>query len=173
MLHVTAVGATMSTRLDGDQPPWQLVGMEPRVDIVTLGVTDLAAARRFYVDGLGLEPVGEVAGEIVFFQVGLGLLALFGADELAADAEGAGARAETSGPAPMTLAHNVGSDDEVAAVLDQARAAGATVLKDAQRSAVGFVHGYFSDPSGFRWEVSHNPDLRVGPDGTVRIMPEG
>lgn len=70
----------------------------------------------------------------------------------------------------MTLAHNVGSDDEVAAVLARAEAAGGTVLKRAQLGEVGFVHGYFADPAGFRWEVAHNPGLVFLVDGSVSFV---
>ena len=70
----------------------------------------------------------------------------------------------------MTLAPNVGSDDEVAAVLARAEAAGGTVLKRAQLGEVGFVHGYFADPAGFRWEVAHNPGLVLRADCGVSFV---
>lgn len=142
--------------------------MEPRVHIITLGMPDLAAARRFYVDGLGWEPTMEVPGEIVFLRVGHGLLlGLWRADALERDIDASVAARPSTGPAPMSLAHNVGSDAEVAEVLARAEAAGGTVLKRAQRGEVGFVHGYFADPAGFRWEVAHNPGLVFHPDGSV------
>ena len=141
--------------------------MEQHVDFITLGVADLAAARRFYVEGLGWKPTFEVEGEVVFLQVGHGLLlSLWNVREMAADI---GAHV-TPGSA-ATFAHNVGSDDEVQAVLDTAEAAGGTVLKPAQRAFFGGVQGYFEDPEGFRWEVAHNPGWSVDPDGTVRIGP--
>jgi hypothetical protein len=71
----------------------------------------------------------------------------------------------------MTLAHNVGSDAEVGEVLARAEQAGGTVLKAAQRGEVGFVHGFFADPAGFRWEVAHNPGWVINADGTVSIGP--
>jgi hypothetical protein len=71
----------------------------------------------------------------------------------------------------MTLAHNVGSDAEVGEVLAAAEAAGGTVLKPAQLGEVGFVHGFFADPAGFRWEVAHNPGLVFGDDGSVTFGP--
>lgn len=148
-----------------------MVGMEPRVNIVTLGMPDLAAARRFYVEGLGWKPTMEVPGDIVFVLVGHGLLlGLWHADELERDID-PNAPAPATGPAPFTLAHNVGSDDEVAEVLARAERAGGTVLKPAQRGEVGFVHGFFADPAGFRWEVAHNPGLVFHDDGTVSFGP--
>jgi uncharacterized protein len=142
--------------------------MEPRVHIITLGMPDLAAARRFYVDGLGWQPTMEVPDEIVFVRVGHGLLlGLWRAEELERDVHPDAPPPPAAGPAPMSLAHNVGSDAEVAEVLARAEAAGGTVLKRAQLGEVGFVHGYFADPAGFRWEVAHNPSLVFRPDGTV------
>lgn len=143
--------------------------MEPRLDILTLGVPDLDAAHRFYVDGLGWEPALVVEGEVVFIQVGHGrLLALFGASELEADAGGAPPFGEAAA-APLALGHNVGSEEEVRAVMADAEAAGATILKPAQRAFWGGFHGYFADPAGFRWEVAHNANFRIDPDGRVRI----
>jgi uncharacterized protein len=141
--------------------------MEPRVHIITLGTPDVAAARRFYVDGLGWEPTMELPGEIVFLRVGHGLLlALWDADSLW-DIDPGASSTGSAATAPITLAHNVGSDAEVAEVLRRAEAAGGTVLKPAQRGEVGFVHGFFADPAGFRWEVAHNPGLLFRADGTV------
>jgi hypothetical protein len=142
--------------------------MEARLDILTLGVPDLDAAHRFYVDGLGWEPALVVEGEVVFIQVGHGrLLALFGASDLEKDA--GGAKLGDAASAPLSLAHNVGSPEEVSRIMEQAEAAGATILKPAQRAFWGGFHGYFADPAGFRWEIAHNPNFRVEPDGRVLI----
>ena len=143
--------------------------MSQRLHVVTLGVRDLDRARRFYVEGLGWEPTLDVPGEVVFIQVAPGvLLGLWDAAEMEADYGGAPVG---TGAAAVSLAHNVGSDEEVAAFLDRAVAAGARVLKPAQRASWGGVHGHFEDPCGFRWEVAHNPGLVVADDGTVRIGP--
>lgn len=144
--------------------------MDPRVTLVTLGVTDLAASRRFYVDGLGWTPTLDVPDAVVFLQVGHGLLlALFPATDLDADA-GDSVMSDPTRSA-FSLAHNVGSEAEVDAAIADARAAGATVLKEPQRAAWGGYHAYFADPSGFRWEVAHNSGLRVEADGTVVLGP--
>jgi uncharacterized protein len=141
--------------------------MEQRVDFITLGVPDLEAARRFYVDGLGWRPTFEVEGEVVFIQAGHGLLlSLWGADDMAADIG-----APVTPGSSVAFAHNVGAEDEVQQVLDAAEAAGGTILKHAQRAFFGGVQGYFEDPAGFRWEVAHNPGWSVDPDGTVHIGP--
>lgn len=138
--------------------------MDPRVDIITLGVADLDAAHRFYLDGLGWEPTLEVPGEVIFIQVGHGLLlGLF--TGLADDLGGVPLGAPSS--APITLAHNVPTDAEVDRVLTLAESAGGRIVKPAQRSAVGFRHGYFADPFGFYWEVACNPGITVDEAGRV------
>jgi catechol 2,3-dioxygenase-like lactoylglutathione lyase family enzyme len=146
--------------------------MEQRIDIVTLGVHDLAAARDFYVEGLGWDIALEVPGDVIFVQVNHGLLlAFFGADDLAADV-GAGATAAPPPATPqMSLAQVVADEDEVVAVCERARAAGAAVLKEPQAADFGGFHCYFADPSGFHWEIATNPGWRVGADGRVTIGP--
>jgi catechol 2,3-dioxygenase-like lactoylglutathione lyase family enzyme len=141
--------------------------MEPRLDLLTLAVPDLDVARRFYLDGLGWPAALDVPGEILFLQVNHGLLlGLFGRDDLEADMVGA-----PVGSGGFTLAHVVDSPQAVDEVVGQFEAAGATVLKAPQRAAFGGYHAYVEDPSGLRWEVAHNPGLRVHPDGTVTIGP--
>jgi hypothetical protein len=144
--------------------------MNPRVQLVTLGVADLDKARRFYVDGLGWEPTFEVPGEIAFLQVGHGLLlGLWAADSLDADAGQPVDRVVQ--PPPFSLAQLVDTEVEVNAVLLAAQAAGATILKPGQWADFGGFHGYFSDPSGFRWEIATNPGWSTGPDGKVTLGP--
>jgi catechol 2,3-dioxygenase-like lactoylglutathione lyase family enzyme len=144
--------------------------MRQRVDLVTLGVPDVEAAHRFYVDGLGWQPTLVVPGEIVFIQIGHGLmLGLFGAADLAADIGAPLAAA----PAPMSLAQVVDTEDEVVRIIERARAIGAEILKEPQKAAFGGFHGYFADPAGFRWEIATNPGWSVAPDGTVTLVPIG
>jgi len=146
--------------------------MEQRIDIVTLGVHDLKASREFYVEGLGWEIALEVPGDILFVQVNHGLLlAFYPADDLAADVVPGSTARPVTAPPPMSLAQVVGSEDEVTAVCDRARNAGATVLKEPQAADFGGFHCYFADPSGFHWEVATNPGWRVGSDGRVTIAP--
>ncbi len=151
--------------------------MEPRVDLITLGVPDLEVARRFYVDGLGWETILVVPGEVVFVQVGHGLvLSLFGAEALEADIGGGdGAPPAAAGPAavPIALAQVVAQESDVVDALERARAAGGTVLKEPQQADFGGFHGYFADPAGFRWEVATNPGWSVDEDGRVALVPVG
>ena len=138
--------------------------MEPRISLITLGVNDLARARRFYVEGLGLPVRDAGSDEVVFLQMGPGqLLGLWGKDDLAEDA---GVSSEGAGFRRFALAHNVDSREEVDAVLDQAVRAGAKLLKPGTEAFWGGYTGYFEDPDGFIWEVAWNPlmpDLAGGP----------
>jgi catechol 2,3-dioxygenase-like lactoylglutathione lyase family enzyme len=143
--------------------------MRPYVSIITLGVDDLGAARRFYVDGLGWPVVMEVEDEVVFLQAGHGLaLALWGAEELAADI-GPGTPVGDPAQGAVALAHNVDSDEEVGRVLAEAEAAGGTILSPPRPAIFGGLQGYFADPAGHRWEVAHNPTFAVADDGSVSI----
>ncbi|MHA7264158.1 VOC family protein [Arthrobacter sp. TMN-37] len=140
--------------------------MDSMVNVITLGVRSLEASLAFYGDGLGWTPKLNVPEEVVFFQVGHGLLlSLFRLDHLAAEAGGGG----PGNPQLFTLGHNVDSPDTVDAVLHQAAAAGGSILASGTQMSWGGYSGYFADPDGFRWEVCFNPGLSVGPDGTVSI----
>jgi hypothetical protein len=144
--------------------------MQQRLDLITLGVPDLDAARRFYVEGLGWSVTFEVPGEVVFLQVNHGLLlALFGAADLEADV-GTGEAGATRA-SPVSLAQILPGEDDVIAVLRRAEAAGGSVLKQPQRAAWGGFHGYVADPAGFRWEIATNPGWAVAGDGRVHIGP--
>lgn len=129
--------------------------VEPRVSLITLVVADLQASRAFYVDGLGWQPEFEAPGEVLMFRVAdKVILSLW--DRTHAEGE-LGPVEVRAGLAPLTLAHNVAERDQVDAVLADARAAGASVVHDAQVRAWGGYTGYFADSDGFRWEVAWNP----------------
>ena len=140
--------------------------MEPRLHFLTLATPDLDAARRFYRDGLGWEPLHDEPGEVLFFQVAPGLvLGMFDAakfdEDLLRDRT-------TTGASGVTLSHNVPSRDAVVEAMAALEAAGATVLKPAQEGAFGGIfHGHVADPNGVIWEIAHNPGWRVADDGTV------
>ncbi|GAA2234478.1 VOC family protein [Herbiconiux moechotypicola] len=150
--------------------------MEQRVDFLTVSTADLDVVRTFYRDGLGWQPLLDVPGEIVFFQVGHGLvLGLFDAEAFARDlgddatGVGSGPRASAARPAGFTLSHNVDSAEEVDEVVDRMRAAGGEVRKSPQAAAFGGYHAHVAGPDGVLWEVAHNPGWSVEADGTVRL----
>jgi catechol 2,3-dioxygenase-like lactoylglutathione lyase family enzyme len=131
--------------------------MEPRITLVTLGVSDLARAIRFYRDGLGL-PQRATPESVAFFEMRGMWLSLYAREALAEDAT---VSPEGSGFRGFTLAHNVRSPEAVDRLLAEAVAAGATLVKPGQKVFWGGYSGYFADPDGFLWEVAWNPDLPV------------
>ncbi|MGO4245627.1 VOC family protein [Paenarthrobacter sp. RAF54_2] len=146
--------------------------MDQRLHFITFATADLDRARSFYKDGLGWDPLMDVPGEIIFFQVGPGLmLGLFDAEKFDQDLNSAistSSDVPTSSVSGVTLSHNVDSAAEVSSTMDALMAAGATVLKPAQASAFGGIfHGHVKDPNGIVWEIAHNPGWRIDDDGTV------
>lgn len=137
--------------------------MNPRISMITLGVSDLARSVRFYEQGLGL-PRMESPPSVAFFPLNGSWLGLYGRDALAEDA---GVPPEGSGFRGVALAHNLGSEAEVDALLNQAVAAGATLIKPAQKVFWGGYSGYFADPDGHLWEVAYNPFCWIGPSDDV------
>lgn len=133
--------------------------MKPRISMITLAVRDLPAAARFYEEGLGF-PRMESPPEVAFFTLDGSWLALYGRDALAEDAT---VPPEGQGFEGFTLAHNVHSEAEVDAVVNQAVAAGATLVKPPGKVFWGGYSGYFKDLDGHLWEVAHNPLFWVGP----------
>ena len=134
---------------------WQSVGMEQRLSFVTLAVADVAASRRFYVDGLGWEPALEAPGEVVMIRVADRVVLSLWAESGFESEVGAIRRGE--GLAPITLAYNCAGKDEVDRVLETAKAAGADPVHDGAQREWGGYSGYFGDPDGFRWEVAYAP----------------
>jgi uncharacterized protein len=146
--------------------------MEPRIDVITLAVSDLERALAFYRDGLGLESPGVVgtefvgddttpAGTVAMFELEGGLiLALYPHTELAKDAN---VPLEAPKTGEFSIGHVVASKAEVEAVLAQAEAAGASLTDQPHDRPWGIYSGYFRDLDGHLWEVIWNPRL----DGTA------
>ncbi|MDT3376024.1 VOC family protein [Labrys portucalensis] len=134
--------------------------MKPYVSVLSIGVDDLEAALHFYRDGLGLPTEGIIGrefkhGSVAFFDLQNGLkLALFPRANIAHDA---GIAQSARSPTEFTLGHNVGSEAEVDTVMQRAIAAGARLVKPAQKTFWGGYAGYFQDPDEHLWEVVFNP----------------
>jgi uncharacterized protein len=137
--------------------------MEQRVSLITLGVRDLARARAFY-EAFGWEPAPS-PDDVAFFQAGCMILGLWSRERLAEDS-GVTDGGDWGG---VTLAHNVRSPAEVDAVIDEARRAGATIVREGAETFWGGYSGAFVDPDGHPWEVAHNPGWTVTDDGSVRL----
>jgi catechol 2,3-dioxygenase-like lactoylglutathione lyase family enzyme len=138
--------------------------MDQRLSLVTLGVRDLAQARAFY-EALGWRTGAAPADEVVFFQAGGMVLALWGREQLAEDSgvEDAG------GWGGVTLAYNTRSPEEVDAVIAEAEAAGGQIARHGAETFWGGYSGVFIDPDGHPWEVAHNPHWTIGDDGSTRL----
>jgi catechol 2,3-dioxygenase-like lactoylglutathione lyase family enzyme len=139
--------------------------MDQRLSLVTLGVADLDRSARFYEQGLGWKRGNRDEG-VVFFQMPGMILALWSRASLAEDAR---VRDGGDGFGGMALAYNARSREEADAVLAEAEAAGARLLKPAEETAWGGYSGYFADPDGHLWEVAHNPFWKIGADGSVSL----
>ena len=139
--------------------------MEQRITLITLGVGDLARSQAFF-ERLGWQRALRQATGVAFFQCGGIAFSLFPRTELAADA---GVADAGSGFAGFSLAYNTRDKAEVDAVLAEAVAAGARLVKPAQDAFWGGYHGYFSDLDGFLWEIAWNPGFPLDAAGAVRI----
>lgn len=140
--------------------------MEQRLSLVTLGVRDLGRARRFY-EALGWTTGAGPDDDVVFFQTGCMIVALWGRDQLAEDT----VVTDSGGWGGVTLAHNVHSPAEVDSVLAEAEAAGATITRPGAETFWGGYSGIFVDPEGHAWEVAHNPHWVIHEDGSVSLSP--
>ena len=138
--------------------------MKPRITVITIGVDDLEKTLSFYRDGLGLPTQGIIGqefehGAVAFFDLQSGLkLAIWPRRDIAHDAS---IPKSVKSATEFTIGHNVGSKDEVDAVMEQARNAGAAITKKAQVTFWGGYAGYFQDPDGHLWEVAWNPQWEI------------
>jgi catechol 2,3-dioxygenase-like lactoylglutathione lyase family enzyme len=136
--------------------------MKPRIAMITLAVDDLERSLRFYRDGLGLPTSGIMGtefeiGAVAFFDLQDNLkLAIWPRTSLAQDS---GVPLAPRSGTEFALAHNVASKEEVDTVMAQAKAAGAVIVKEAQKAFWGGYAGYFQDPDGHLWEIAWNPEL--------------
>jgi uncharacterized protein len=129
--------------------------MEPRISLVTLGVTDLARARAFY-EALGWRNAQQPDDEVCFFQAGGMVFGLW-------------TKLGGHGAPGIELAYNVRSPEEVGAVIFDAVDAGGTIVRTPATADWGGTTGAFADPDGYVWEVAHNPHWRLADDGSVLI----
>jgi catechol 2,3-dioxygenase-like lactoylglutathione lyase family enzyme len=138
--------------------------MEQRLSLITLGTDDLGRLRRFY-EALGWRTNAAPDDDVVFFQAGGMIVALWDRAELAGDS----GVEDSGGYGGITLAHNVRSPAEVDAVIESARAAGATITREPGEAFWGGYTAVFTDPAGHPWEVAHNPRWTIHEDGSVTL----
>jgi uncharacterized protein len=138
--------------------------MKQRLSLVTLGTRDLARARAFY-EALGWQTGAEPDDDVVFFQAGDMIVALWDRASLAEDS----CVSDSGGWGGVTVAINFGSPAEVDATIEEARKAGATIGREPAETFWGGYSALFIDPEGHPWEVAHNPRWTVTEDGGVRL----
>jgi catechol 2,3-dioxygenase-like lactoylglutathione lyase family enzyme len=139
--------------------------MEQRVSLITLGVADLQRAVGFYT-ALGWKPANDwEAQDVAFFQGPGTVIALWSREELAADS----AVTDPGGWGGITPAYNTRSTEEVDSVIEEARAAGATIGREPAETFWGGYSAVFIDPDGHAWEVAHNPHWTIADDGSVKL----
>jgi predicted lactoylglutathione lyase len=138
--------------------------VKQRVNLITLGVGDLGRARRFY-EALGWTTGAAPGDDVVFFQAGEMVLALWDRTRLAEDS----VVSDSGGWGGVTLALNFGSPAEVDATIEEARSAGATIGREPAETFWGGYSGIFIDPDGHPWEVAHNPHWTVTEGGGIEL----
>lgn len=139
--------------------------MEPRISLITLGVSELSKSRQFY-EQLGFQASSTSNENVVFFKSWGVVLALYPRHLLAEDAQ---VEATGTGFGGITLAHNVHRKEDVDQVLKQAESAGGKIVKPAQDVFWGGHSGYFSDLDGHLWEVAWNPGFRMNERGEITL----
>ena len=138
--------------------------MEQRLSLITLGVGDLARARAFY-EALGWKTDAKPDDDVVFFQAGGMIVALWDRGRLAEDST----VSDSGGWGGVTLAYNCRSNEEVDAILAEAKEAGATIGRPGAETFWGGYSGVFMDPDGHPWEIAHNPGWMLNADGTISL----
>jgi catechol 2,3-dioxygenase-like lactoylglutathione lyase family enzyme len=138
--------------------------MEQRISLITLGVRDVERSRSFY-EALGWTTRAAPGDDVVFFQAGGMVVALWDRERLAEDS----GVEDGGGWGGVTLAHNVGSPAAVVAVTEEARRAGATVAREPAPTFWGGYSAAVVDPDGHPWEIAHNPRWTLREDGSVEL----
>lgn len=140
--------------------------MNPRLNMVTLGVADLTKSRRFYMDAFGWKPAKGSDENIVFFYHGGIVLGLYPMNLLANDA---GVPAERSGFSGITLAINTKSREELDELYLKVIVAGAKSLIAPRDTFWGGYDCYFADPDGHPWEIAWAPFWEFDDQGSLKM----
>ena len=139
----------------------------PRITILTLGVSDLNKATKFYEDVLGIPPNTSYEG-VTFIELPGAWISLYPLEKLAEDIspEVPVTRRGFSG---FTLAHNARNKDDVIAIVKRAQSAGARVVKEPQETSWGGFSGYFADLDGYYWEIAWGPMFDFTQNGELKF----
>lgn len=140
--------------------------MKQHVHLITLGVRDLEASRKFYTETLGWKPSNSSNDEITFFQAGGVVLSVYQREKLAEDAL---VDPEGNGFSGFTLAYNARSEAEVDEIIRELKSKGVKILKEPQKLFWGGYNSYFADPDGYCWEVAYNPFFPFDENGNLKL----
>ena len=140
--------------------------MNQHLHLVTLGVRDYEASKRFYTEILGWKPSSSSNEEVTFLQAGGVVLSIFQREKLAEDAL---VDPEGNGFTGFTLAYNAQSEAEVDEIITSLKAKGVKILKEPQKVFWGGYNSYFADPDGNCWEVAYNPFFPFDENGNLKL----
>jgi catechol 2,3-dioxygenase-like lactoylglutathione lyase family enzyme len=140
--------------------------MNQHLHLVTLGVRDFEASRKFYTDILGWKPSSSSGEDVAFFQAGGVVLSIYPREKLAEDAM---VSVEGSGFSGVTIAYNASTEAEVDEIIRDLKARGVKILKEPQKVFWGGYSSYFSDPDGYDWEVAYNPFFPFDENGNLKL----
>ncbi|MGH6760662.1 MAG: VOC family protein [Phyllobacterium sp.] len=136
--------------------------MKKQISVITLGIRDLHASRRFYAEGFGWEPVFENE-EIIFYQMNGFVLGTFLKSSLEADMN----RTGLAVPGAFALAHNVAEQSDVTSVMKRLVEYGGQIVREADTPTHGGFRGYIADPDDHAWEIAWNPAWKIDENGHV------
>jgi uncharacterized protein len=144
--------------------------MNPKIDVITLGATDLEQAREFYERGFGGAVRTEHEAVAVSLAPNSSRLYLRRWDALAFDA---GVEPHSTGFRAFTLSYILKSADAVDEVLARAERHGGRISKPPKNAVWGYS-AYVTDPSGYLWKVasSKRRPLLGRKDSPVAIKPQ-
>ena len=140
--------------------------MNRHLHLITLGVSDFEKSRKFYTDILGWKPTSTSNDNILFFQAGGVVMAIYPREKLAEDAM---TSPEGSGFSGITLAYNAQSEAEVDEIIGDLKAKGVKIVKEPQKVFWGGYSSYFADPDDYRWEVAYNPFFEFDENGNLKL----
>ena len=140
--------------------------MNQHLHLITLGVSDFEKSKKFYTETLGWKPASASQDDVVFFQAGGVVFAIYPREKLAEDAL---VSPEGHGFSGITLAYNARSESEVDQVISELKAKGVKILKEPQKAFWGGYSSYFADPDDFRWEVAYNPYFPFDEYGNLKL----
>ena len=141
-----------------------------RMNIICLGVRSMEKAIKFYRDGLGFETQEqENSPQVIFFNTSGTKLELYPLDLLAQDINNTNPPALGTGFGGITLAYNAKTKEEVVQIIQLAKKAGATIVKEPQDAFWGGFHAYFADLDGYYWEVAWGPNFEFDSNDMVIV----